>query len=357
MNDTRRSWTRTGLAGLALAALLLPWNGVEGQQPSGEYRLEGRRVAVYNLAGQLDIVRGSGPDVVVRVTRGGGDADRLDVAVDEIGGRTALRVIYPDDEIVYDEMGRGSRTTRTVRSDGTFSGGRGRGDRVTVKGSGSGLEAHADLRIEVPAGHSIEAYVAVGRAEARDIEGDVLIDTGSGSVDVSGITGNLSVDTGSGRVTVREVEGEVEIDTGSGSVTLDEVRGERVYVDTGSGGVEGADITARSVHVDTGSGSIDLMRVASPDLYLDTGSGSVEVELLQDVERLDIDTGSGSVTVYVPESLGAEIQVETGSGGIDVDLPVELRIMRRDHIEGTIGDGRGRIRIDTGSGGVDLIRR
>lgn len=344
----------------ALAVLLGVAAALGGRRPAAAqqadtYRLEGRRVAIYNLAGRMEVVRGSGSDVVVRVVRGGADAGALEVAVDEIGGRQALRVLYPEDRIVYDGMGRGSNTRVSVQDDGTF--GHGGGRRVTIRGSGSGLDAHADLRIEVPPGRAVEVRVAVGEATATDVESDLTIDTGSGSVEASGIRGDLLVDTGSGRVTVFDVEGEVGVDTGSGGVAIDRVRGERILVDTGSGSVEGSELTASSVRIDTGSGSIDVRGIDSPDVYLDTGSGSVEVELLSDVESLDVDTGSGSVTVRVPESLGAELEVDTGSGGIDVDFPVRLHTMRRDHIEGVVGDGRGRIRIDTGSGAVRLVRR
>ncbi len=89
---------------------------------------------------------------------------------------------------------------------------------------------------------------------------------------------------------------------------------------------------------------------------LDTGSGSIEIELLTDVDRLEVDTGSGSITVYAPADLGAEVEIETGSGGIDLDFPVEVRTVRRDHVVGTIGDGRGEINVDTGSGSVRLLR-
>ena len=344
---------RLGLLAVGLTLSVLPASA----QESDSYRLDGARVAVYNIAGSLEIVRGNGSQVLVHVTTLGSDGGRLRVEVGEVRGRNALRVIYPEDRIVYPEMGRGSRTNVQVRSDGTFSDGGGRGgDRFEIRGSGRGVEAYADIRVEVPEGRSLEAYVAVGDASARGIDGDLLIDTGSGSIDVAEIRGTLSIDTGSGPVTVRGVEGSASVDTGSGRVRIEDVRGDRILVDTGSGGVSGSDLIASSVHVDTGSGGIELEGVDSPDVYLDTGSGSVEVWLMSDVERLEIDTGSGSVTVYAPSDLGAELEIDSGSGGIDLDFQVEVRTMRRNHIEGSVGDGRGSIRIDTGSGSVRLRR-
>lgn len=341
---------------LALAgALLVTPQGVRAQET---HRIPGRSVAVYNLAGTVEVVAGSGSDVVVRMTRRGRDADRLAIETGSIGGRETLRVIYPDDRIIYPEMGRGSNTTQRVRADGTFSdGGRSSGDRVRISGSGSGLEAWADLVVEVPAGVGLELYVAVGDVDARGTRGSLRIDTGSGSVSAIDITGELTLDTGSGRVRVEDVTGSLSVDTGSGGVEVSRVSGDLVNVDTGSGRVTGGDIDARRLVVDTGSGSIDLRSVRSSDVALDTGSGSIDVELLTDVESLNVDTGSGSVTVRVPADLGASVEIETGSGGIDLDFPVQVRRVERDRLSGTIGDGRGRIVIDTGSGTIRLLRR
>lgn len=338
------------LGALALPALTLPC-AVAAQE---SYALGGRDVAIYNLAGEVEVVPGSGREVRVTVRPGGADADRLSVEVGEIRGRMALRVIYPDDEIVYD-MGNGGRynTQVRVREDGTFGGGSG-GDRVRIRSSGSGLEAHADLRIEVPPGTDLIVYNAVGRADATGVSADLRLDLSSGGATVADHTGRLEVDTGSGGVSVRNVQGEVEVDTGSGSVEVVDVNGSRVLVDTGSGSVRGGGIRSASVEIDTGSGRVELERVSAPDVRVDTGSGSVELELLDSVESLEVDTGSGGVTVALPQGLNAEIEVDTGSGGIDVDFPVEVQTMRRNYFRGRVGDGSGRILIDTGSGGVRL---
>jgi hypothetical protein len=321
-------------------------------------RVSGREVTVYNLAGQVEVARGSGADVVVRITRGGADAARLDVRTGEIDGRATLRIVYPDDEIIYPAMGRGSSTSMRVRGDGTFWGDSrdDRGDPVRIRGSGSGLEAWADLVIEVPSGKDFAVYVAAGQVDVRGVQSDVDVRTGSGRVDVADVTGEVSVDTGSGSASIVGVRGSVKMDTGSGSVTVRNVEGDEVIVDTGSGGVRGGAIRTRSLRVDTGSGSIELDEVTSPNVVLDTGSGSVDLVLTADVEILDVDTGSGSVTVRAPADLGGELEIDTGSGGIDMDFAVQVRSVRRDHVIGTLGDGRGRIRIDTGSGAVRLLK-
>lgn len=339
------------LCAVSLGFVMLPTAGF-GQE---EHRITGGSVAVYNLAGAVEIVPGSGSDVVVEITRGGSDARELEVQVMGVEGREALVVRYPGDRIIYPEMGRNSNSTTRVRSDGTFS--RGQGSKVEIRGSGNGLEAWADLRISVPRGQDFALFLIVGETNLADIEGQILVDTGSGAVHARTGSGNLEIDTGSGEITVRGFEGELGLDTGSGSVEISDIRGGHVNVDTGSGSVVADGISASRLGVDTGSGRIELSGVSAPDVVLDTGSGSVEVELLQDVDDLEIDTGAGSVTVWVNETVGARVELDTGSGGIDLDIPLEVREAKRDYVRGTLGDGVGNIHIDTGSGTIRLLRR
>ena len=325
------------------------------------HTISSERVAIYNLAGVLRIEASSGRDVVVEVTRGGSDAGRLRIEKGPIGSVETLRVIYPDDRVVYPELERGSRTTVNVRDDGTWGDGEsdnrreGR-NRVEIRGSGTGLEAYADLRVLVPRGQRIAVHNAVGEARVTNVDGDLTVDVASADVTAEHTRGRLLLDTGSGSVTVSDAQGDVNLDTGSGGVTINGVKGETLRMDTGSGSIRGGDIDVAELNADVGSGGVRLARVRAPRVEIDAGSGGTELELLGTVERLTIDAGSGGVTVRLPANVGAEIDVETGSGGIDTDFQVQLNRFERRHMVGKIGDGRGRIRIESGSGHVRLLK-
>ena len=214
------------------------------------WRLDGDRVAIYNLAGEVEVVRGNGSDVEVEINRGGADRDRLQVEVDRIDGSEALRVIYPDDRVVYERMGRSSATVR-VRDDGTFFrnrslGGLLRGDEVRISGRGRGLEAHADIVVRVPAGVAVAVYQAAGSGHAAGLASDLMFRTASGAMEVAGVVGDVEVDTGSGSVAISDVEGDVTADTGSGSIGLENIRGDRLEADTAREGCGGA--TCRSAN-------------------------------------------------------------------------------------------------------------
>ena len=348
----------------ALGLLTLAWGGGDpaAQAARERFTLGEGTIAVYNLAGELTVEPGSGSDVVVEVVRGGPDASQLRVATGPKDGMQTLRVIYPSDRVVCPSVGRFSHSTVQVAADGTFGDGQGTawlaaGRRVTVSGSGAGLEAWANVRVTVPRGRALRLHWVAGALRIGAVEGDVRLDDSASAIEVRGLRGKLAVDTGSGEVTLRDVQGDLGVDTGSGGITIEGARGGRMSLDTGSGEIRGAELAVDRLVADTGSGGVQLDDVRSPVILLDTGSGAVNLDLSSDVDRVEVDTGSGGVTMSVPPKLGAQFDLQTSSGGIDVAVPHRTLSVARDRVRGRIGDGQGRIHVDTGSGAVRLVRR
>ncbi len=325
----------------------------------GRHTLSGSEVAIHNLAGTVRIAPGTGNDVVVTITPGGADAARLEVETSSIDGIPTLRVIYPEDRIVYPEMGRGSTTHLRVHSDGRIGGGKGwdNGRRVALMGSGSGLEAHADLSIQVPAGKTLRLRIGAGDMDVHDVRAEELdLDSSSGPITCHATQGDLRLDTGSGSVRVSESKGDVLVDTGSGNVDVSNATGGTIRVDTGSGRVDLDKVKADEVDVDTGSGGVNMAGLDAESIRVDTGSGGVRIEASDRLRECAVDTGSGGVTVMVGNAFNAAFEIETGSGGIDIDVPHTLSRSEHGYVRGQIGNGQGSLAIDTGSGSVQIRR-
>jgi lia operon protein LiaG len=347
------------------ATLLIPF--VATAQTT-RHTLKGDSVAIYNLVGELRVDPGTGSDVVVEINRGGADASRLELQSGPIRGRETLRLIYPDDVIRLPSWGRGWNTTMRVRDDGTFGDGGdwGRGSRnrwregreVRISGRGSGgLEAFADLRVTVPAGKSVALYLGVGRAFVTNVDGQIRVHGAAADVAADRTRGSLRIETGSGNVDVRDASGDVALETGSGDITLSGMSGSQLQMETGSGNVTLMNGKAAEMHIETGSGDVEVSGASGDNLSFETGSGNVNVALIATFTSLDIETGSGNVTLKVPPTIGAEVDLETGSGDIDLGgLTLMVRRIERDHVTGTIGDGKGRLSVETGSGNVRLVK-
>jgi lia operon protein LiaG len=342
-----------------VAPMLLAAGGALTAQATERRAVGGSAVAIYNLAGRMSVVGGSGSDVVIEVTRGGADAGRLRIETGARGQWQTLRVIYPSNRIVYPPLGGwGSRTSLNVDDEGYFndSANRGGRDRVEIRGSGSGMEAWADLRVVVPRGKRVAVHLAAGEATVSNVDGDLEVDVSAAGITTEHTRGRLRLDTGSGSVRVTDAQGTVELDTGSGSVTVSDIRGDELRMDTGSGSITARNVEVGSLTADVGSGGVRLSGIKAARLSLDTGSGATDVEVLTDVEEVTVDAGSGPVSLRLPANAGAEVDIETGSGGIETDFPIEVTRWERNSLRGRLGDGKGRIRIDSGSGRVRLIR-
>ena len=164
------------------------------------------------------------------------------------------------------------------------------------------------------------------------------------------------MDVGAGDVQITQAQGKVGVDTGSGAVGVTGFHGTTLSIDTGSGEVTGSDCECDELSVDTGSGEVRLSGITSPRVSLETGSGRITADLRRDITSLQVETGSGDIAIRAPATLGAEVEIETSSGEIETDFPLLVTRQSRDHMVGTIGDGKGTIAIETGSGGIKLLK-
>lgn len=327
-------------------------------QTVSTHSLRGLDVALYNLAGAVQLEPGRGDAVTVEVTRGGADLGRLRVAEGELRGRATLRVIYPGEEIRYPAVRNGSTELR-VRDDGTFDGDDEHGDRgrrVRISDDRGGVEAWADLKVAVPAGRNLTLHLAVGKVTATNVDGRIALHAAAAPISVNGARGQLEVEVGSGDVRLTGAQGEVRVTTGSGEVEVTQAKGRALSIETGSGSVAASALEADQLEVETGSGDVRMTDVKAPEVELQTGSGSVNVELRGEVDRLEIDTGSGDIAITAPPSLSARLELETASGEINSDFPLAVTRSGRDHVRGTVGDGKGKISVETGSGEIRLLK-
>ncbi|HEX4560898.1 MAG TPA: DUF4097 family beta strand repeat-containing protein [Gemmatimonadales bacterium] len=324
---------------------------------NGTYPIKGDDLAIYNLAGLLRVEPATGSDVVVVVQTGGADAGRLKVATGVVREHDGLRVIYPEDVIVYPVLGRHSNTTMDVNDDGTFGieGDERAGHRVRIRGDGSGLEAWADLTVRIPAGKTVHLRVGVGNATVTNVDGVIKVSVGSSDVSATGVKGTLVLSTGSGDIHVTDATAELKLETGSGDVTLSRITNSGLKVETGSGDVTGDHVTTGKLVLSSGSGTITVGAVKAAMISLETGSGDVDIGLVDGIETLEGSTGSGTITLSVPSTLGADVELDTGSGEIDLGgVEVKVRKLRNDHLSGTIGSGGGTIKLEAGSGDINL---
>jgi hypothetical protein len=334
-----------------------------------EARLSGdsRAFAVENLAGTMRVVQGSADAVVAVATLHAEDQAlaakvRFEQVVGEKGLPT-LRVRYPVDEHKSFRYPGGSRDGAGVLDwlIAGFGGSHFKYDGARVRVSRNhGVLLWAEVEVQLPA-REVDGWFKnhVGPISARDVEGAIKLDSGSGDVSLKSVRGRIVADTGSGDVTASEVRGSFVCDTGSGTCALSDFEGESVRCDTGSGPVRIQKVKARRLEADTGSGDVAVSDADVEEFTADTGSGDVRFEAVGSrLSRVKADTGSGDVVLVLEGDAGFEAHADTGSGEIESGFADAQAIVRRREVVGyRRGDAGIRIEADTGSGDVRIEPR
>ncbi len=207
------------------------------------------------------------------------------------------------------------------------------GNTITVQDEGNpgiffGFNS-LSLDVTLPASSDLQLQTGSGSVDVADINGQVNAQTGSGSITADNISGQqATLKTGSGDITLDNVTGQQEIlSTGSGSIDARGLNGQ-VTLDTGSGSttVRQSALKGDSV-LKAGSGDITYNGSLDPNgsYRFETGSGSVDLTLPSSSSfSLDAHTGSGSVnndfgSDQVGGSPRAPLSITTGSGSVDIN--------------------------------------
>lgn len=152
-------------------------------------------------------------------------------------------------------------------------------------------------------------------------EGNVILHTADGSIDLSGLKGNMDVESSDGRQDIRNVDGTLHARAGDGHV----------------------DVAGRfdQLQIESGDGSVTAQAMA--------GSTTKASWSLQ--------AGDGSVTLRLPHDFAADLILQTGDGHIESDLPltVEGRLGNK-NLHGKLNGGGGMLSIHTGDGSIHLER-
>jgi DUF4097 and DUF4098 domain-containing protein YvlB len=158
----------------------------------------------------------------------------------------------------------------------------------------------------------------------------LVVQAGSGEVDIDGLNGPVEVTNGSGSVRLSNLAGAVVVQSGSGSVDLSNLGGD-LRLTSGSGSVHGTNLQ-HVREVSNGSGSLFLSGVFADAASIRTGSGPVELHLLPgSAVRVDARSQSGRVEVH--------------------DLPLA---QTERTASGSVGGGSATLSIDSGSGSIVL---
>lgn len=226
-----------------------------------------------------------------------------------------------------------------------------RGDTIRVGADFSHLRnVSIAYTIQVPHDTEVDANVASGAQNIRDLRGPVKVHAASGTIRVEKIDRNAELFTASGSVTANDVGNDVQVSSASGNVTVSNVKGD-VRVKAISGVIHVSNPGGR-VEGNTASGGVEIQD-ATNDVTAHAASGRVSVQGNPGAQGYwNLKTASGGVQISVPPSANFHLSAEATSGEIRTDIPIMVEEQGKHSLRARVGNGGGRIEVRTASGEI-----
>ncbi|HVH70755.1 MAG TPA: DUF4097 family beta strand repeat-containing protein [Candidatus Dormibacteraeota bacterium] len=204
--------------------------------------------------------------------------------------------------------------------------------------------------IQVPHDTEVDANVASGAQNIRNLQGPVKVHAASGTITVEKIGRDAQLSTASGSVSATDIGGDVQVSSASGNVTVSRVKG-NVRVKAIAGVIRVAHPGGR-VEGNTASGEVEIQDAAN-DVTAHAASGRVYVQGNPGIEGLwNLRTASGGVQISVPSSANFHLSAEAVSGQIRTDIPIVIEEQGKHSLRARMGSGGGRVEVRTVSGEI-----
>lgn len=139
----------------------------------------------------------------------------------------------------------------------------------------------------------------------------------NGAIYISDVKGNPTLSTTNGQISTESINGYVKATSTNGRIDIKNT---------------------------TGIGDIS------------TVNGRISVEIYDFIDDIKIETTNGKITVYINQTLNANIMISTVNGEITVDDIIDISESTSKTLEGTIGNGGDTINIKTTNGGIMVFK-
>jgi Toastrack DUF4097 len=280
---------------------------------------------VANIAGDIVVSRGAGQDATIEIVKparaqSADDARALlglvQVDVVERAGRVEVRTHYPSG----DEMRTQNR----------------RNVNVSVA-----------YTITAPVGARVTARSISGSVSARDLRGELTLESVSGNVAIAngGRVGSAKTISGNVEISGTEIDGALDASSVSGTVAVRKSKARRLTLATVSGNVALEDVDCGRVDMQAVSGDVQLTGALSPG------------------GRYGLTSHSGQVRVTLGGDTGFELNATSFSGSIRSDLPLSGQVggsergRRQQGLRGVYGNGSAVLEVTTFSGSIVIAKR
>ena len=178
------------------------------------------------------------------------------------------------------------------------------------------------------------------------------IQSSNGSINIKNAGIVDIVRTSNGSISLEKCGGEINADTSNGSITAEDIDGS-VIANTSNGRIKLKNITGVT-EANTSNGSIQIYNVAHIG-DTKTSNGSIKAHVMNMRNDADISSSNGSITIYLANTLNADLKASTSSGKIKLhDFPIVVNDISKTKISGSIGDGGYLLKLKTSNSNINI---
>jgi len=195
--------------------------------------------------------------------------------------------------------------------------------------------------IKVPRGAVLDRIVTSnGSIHVSDASGPARLKSSNGSIRVEKFRGSLDAQTSNAAVELDGVEGDATVHSSNGHIRAEGIRGS-LEADTSNNGITAIlERGDRPVRVETRNGGIDLTLPAG-------FTGGVRAH-----------TNNSGITLRMEDPVNARVTARTSNSSVTSDFDARMHgELRKNEIDGEIGNGGMLLDLSTSNGPIRLLRR
>jgi len=130
-----------------------------------------------------------------------------------------------------------------------------------------------------------------------------------------------------------------------------------VIADTSFGDIKAEEITGW-IKLNTSYGKVNCRKITCPEILANSSFGDIDVvfsDACPNDLKAKITTSYGSVDADVPINFAGQVIIETSFGKIKTEVPFVIKgEISKNRLEGTVGDGSGKLDLKTSFGSVTI---
>lgn len=192
--------------------------------------------------------------------------------------------------------------------------------RGTLNGLVKGATSGGDVILDNVKGGKVELSTSGGDMKTGDIQGDVVLKTSGGNIDMGMVGGEASVATSGGDISIKGVGKSLKASTAGGNIDIGDVGGE-AKVSTSGGDIKVRKVTG-SATVSTSGGDIELDGASG---FVKASTAGGDVSLRNVTGSVEASTAGGNVDAKINPTGKGRSKLTSAGGEIVLAIPEDAK--------------------------------